>query len=165
MPRVAIALGSNLGDRAANLAAATAALRALAAPGEPFLTASLYDTTPQDCPPDSPRFLNTVIELNYPGDDPLELLCETQSIERALGREPNPVRNAARIIDIDILLFGEISLEHPALQLPHPRIKERPFVLFPLCEIRPDFVNILPRLQDDDGNHQESRSSISHGHQ
>ena len=136
MPRVAIALGSNLGDRAANLAAAIAALRKLATPGETFLTASLYDTAPQDCPPDSPRFLNTVIDLDYPGSDPLALLAETQAIERALGREPNPTRNAARVIDIDILLFGEISLKHPALELPHPRIAGRPFVLLPLREIR-----------------------------
>ncbi len=139
MPRVAIALGSNLGDRAANLDAATVALRALATPGEPFLTASLYDTSPQNCPPDSPRFLNTVIDFDYPGHDPLELLAETQSIENALGREPNPVRNAPRVIDIDILLFGDVSMKHPQLELPHPRIAERPFVLQPLREIRSDF--------------------------
>ena len=139
MPRAAIALGSNLGDRTANLAAATAALRALATPGAPFLTASFHDTAPQDCPADSPRFLNTVIELDYPGNDPLTLLSETQNIERTLGREPNTVRNAPRVIDIDILLFGEVSLKHPTLELPHPRIRERPFVLLPLREIRPDF--------------------------
>ena len=136
MPRVAIAIGSNLGDRAAHLAAAIAALREVATPGEPFLTASLHDTAPQDCPPGSPRFLNTVIDLHYPGTDPLALLAETQAIERALGREPNPLRNAPRVIDIDILLFGDISLKHPALELPHPRIRERPFVLLPLREIR-----------------------------
>ena len=136
MPRVAIALGSNLGDRHANIAAATGALRELATPGEPFLTASLHDTAPQNCPPDSPRFLNTVIDLHYSGKDPLELLDKTQAIELRLGREPNPVRNAPRVIDIDILLFGESSLENPRLTLPHPRIAERPFVYLPLREIR-----------------------------
>jgi 2-amino-4-hydroxy-6-hydroxymethyldihydropteridine diphosphokinase len=136
LPRVAIALGSNLGDRAANLAAATAALRELATPGEPFLTASLHDTAPQDCPPDSPRFLNTVIDLHYSGSDPLALLSETQAIERALGREHHHIRNAPRVIDIDILHFGEVSLKHPELELPHPRIAGRPFVLLPLREIR-----------------------------
>lgn len=136
MPRVAIALGSNIGDRHANLAAAVSALRDLATPGEPFLTASLHDTAPQDCPPDSPRFLNTVIEFHYSGDDPLELLNKTQALELSLGREPNPVRNAPRIIDIDILIFGEITLNDPRLNLPHPRISERPFVLLPLREIR-----------------------------
>ncbi|MGJ8632885.1 MAG: 2-amino-4-hydroxy-6-hydroxymethyldihydropteridine diphosphokinase [Luteolibacter sp.] len=136
MPRVAIALGSNIGDREANIAAATAALRELATASEPFLTASLHDTAPQDCPEDSPRFLNTVVDFHYSGTDPLELLGKTQSIEQALGREPNPVRNAPRVIDVDILIFGEITLDHPRLQLPHPRIAERPFVLLPLREIR-----------------------------
>jgi len=135
LPRTAIALGSNLGDRHANIAAATQALRDLATPGDPFLTASLYDTEPQDCPPGSPRFLNTVIEMHYNGHDPLELLKKMQALELALGRERNPVRNAPRIIDIDILLFGDMHLEHPLLTIPHPRIRERPFVLFPLREI------------------------------
>ncbi len=136
MPRVAIALGSNLGDRHANIAAAIAALRKIASPSEPFSTASLHDTAPQNCPPDSPRFLNTVIEMTYPGNDPLELLDRTQSLEQALGRRPQPVRNAPRLIDIDILIFGETELTHPRLVLPHPRIHERPFVLLPLREIR-----------------------------
>ncbi len=136
MPRVAIALGSNLGDRHANIAAAIAELRKLACPDELFLTASLHDTAPQGCPPDSPRFLNTVIEMGYPGHDPFELLDRTQALELALGRQPQPVRNAPRQIDIDILFFGETKLSHPRLELPHPRIHERPFVLLPLREIR-----------------------------
>lgn len=136
MPRVAIALGSNLGNRHANIAAATEALRKLAKPDEPFLTASLHDTAPCDCPPNSPRFLNTVIEMEYAGADPLALLDQTQAIERKLGRKANPVRNAPRTIDIDILLFGETVFEHDRLTLPHPRIAERPFVLIPLREIR-----------------------------
>jgi len=139
MPRVAIAIGSNLGDRHANLSAAIAELRKIATPGEPFLEASLHDTGPQGCPPGSPRFLNTVIDLHYSGEDPLELLEKTQALERRLGRAANSVRNAPRLIDIDILLFGETTLTHPALRLPHPRIHERPFVLLPLQEIRPDF--------------------------
>lgn len=139
MNRVAIALGSNLGNREANIAAAIALLREIAVPGEPFLTASLHDTAPQDCPPDSPRFLNTAVDLAYPGNDPLDLLDLTQALERKLGRDPDPVRNAPRIIDIDILLFGETTLDHPRLILPHPRIRDRPFVLLPLREIRPGF--------------------------
>lgn len=136
MPRVSIALGSNLGDREAHIASAIAELRQIATHGEPFLTASLYDTEPQNCPPESPRFLNTAVDFHYPGTDPLELLQQTQAIEKKLGREPHPIRNAPRIIDVDILLFGDISLDHPDLQLPHPRIHERPFVLNPLREIR-----------------------------
>jgi 2-amino-4-hydroxy-6-hydroxymethyldihydropteridine diphosphokinase len=136
MPRVAIALGSNLGNREAHIASAIAELRKIASSDQPFLTASLYDTEPQNCPPDSPRFLNTALDFHYPGTDPLELLKLTQAIEAKLGREANPVRNAPRIIDVDILLFGDLSLNHPKLQLPHPRIHERPFVLNPLREIR-----------------------------
>lgn len=138
MPRVAIALGSNLGDRQKNIETAIMELRNIATPNEPFLSASLHDTAPQNCPPDSPRFLNTVVDLHFSGSDPLDLLSITQSIEKKLGRETNPVRNAPRIIDIDILLFGDISLRHSELELPHPRIQERPFVLNPLREIRPD---------------------------
>jgi len=136
MPRVAIALGSNIGDRESNIAAAIEALRTIASPSEPFLTASLYDTEPVDCPQDSPRFLNTAVDFHYPQNEPLELLRLTQAMELKLGRQLVTVRNAPRVIDIDILLFGEISLDHPDLQLPHPRIQERPFVLLPLREIR-----------------------------
>jgi 2-amino-4-hydroxy-6-hydroxymethyldihydropteridine diphosphokinase len=138
MPRVAIALGSNIGDRKGNIAAAVAELQAIATPGEPFLTASLFDTEPVNCPDDSPRFLNTAIDFHFSGNDPLELLQLTQAMELKLGRTPNPVRNAPRIIDIDILLFGDASLDHAELQLPHPRIHERPFVIEPLREIRND---------------------------
>lgn len=138
MSRVAIALGSNLGDRTANIASAIFRLRKLASPGEPFLTASIHDTEPENCPAQSPRFLNTAVAFEYYGSDPLELLRETQAIETDLGREPNPVRNAPRIIDIDILIFGDTVLDHPLLQLPHPRINERPFVFLPLREILPD---------------------------
>ena len=136
MPRVAIALGSNLGNREANIAAAISELRKISSSEEAFLEASLYDTEPQNCPPGSPRFLNTAVDLHFSGNDPLELLNLTKKIERKQGREPNPVRNSPRIIDIDILLFGETILDHPDLQLPHPRIHERPFVLNPLKEIR-----------------------------
>lgn len=138
MPRVAIALGSNLGNREKHIAAAIDELRKIAIPTEPFLTASLYDTEPQNCPPDSPRFLNTAVDFDYPGIDPLNLLRQTQAIEKILGREHHPIRNAPRMIDIDILLFGDLTLDHPELQLPHPRIHERPFVLNPLREIRAD---------------------------
>ena len=139
MNRVTIALGSNLGDRAANIAAAISGLQGIAMPGKSFLTASLHDTEPKDCPPGSPRFLNTAVDFYYSGNDPFELLDLTQAIERKIGRDPKTIRNAPRVIDIDVLLFGETKLDHPRLVLPHPRIRERPFVLIPLREIRPDF--------------------------
>ena len=71
----------------------------------------------------------------------MELLEKNQSLEVTLGRELNPVRNAPRVIDLDILLFGETVLKDPRLTLPHPRISERPFVLLPLQEIRPDYIS------------------------
>lgn len=139
MPRVGIALGSNLGDRAANLEAARLLLRKISLPGEPFLQASDYQTEPQDCPPGSPVFCNSVVEIYWEGD-PEHLLELTQSIERDLGRARGPERNAPRIIDVDLLYFGDEIVETRILELPHPRIAERRFVLEPLAEIRPALI-------------------------
>lgn len=139
MPRVGIALGSNLGDRPANLQAARNALREIATPGEPFLQASDYQTEPLLCPPGSPLFYNSVVEIGFAGDA-FELLELTQSIEKKLGRSANPERNAPRIIDVDLLYFGEQIIDTEALVLPHPRIGVRRFVLQPLAEIRPDLI-------------------------
>jgi 2-amino-4-hydroxy-6-hydroxymethyldihydropteridine diphosphokinase len=139
MPRVGIALGSNLGDRLANLQAARDCLLEIATPGEPFLQASIYQTEPLLCPPGSPLFYNSIVEIDF-GGDPFELLELTQSIEEKLGRTGVPARNAPRIIDVDLLYFGEAVIDTEALLLPHPRIGERRFVLQPLAEIRPDLV-------------------------
>jgi len=137
MPRVGIALGSNLGDRAAHLEAARAALREIATPDEPFLAASDHVSEPLDCPPGSPAFLNSVVELDLPGTA-FELLAITQAIEKQLGRKIVPQRNAPRVIDIDLLYFGAETHNTEALVLPHPRMASRRFVLAPLAEIRPD---------------------------
>ena len=139
MPRAGIALGSNLGDRLANLQAARDCLREIATPGEPFLEASNYQTEPQLCPPGSPTFYNSVVELAFTGDA-FQLLELTQGIEKMLGRTGAPERNAPRIIDVDLLYFGEEIIDTEALVLPHPRICERLFVLQPLAEIRPELV-------------------------
>ena len=139
MPRVGIALGSNLGDRPANLQAARDCLREIATLGEPFLQASTYQTEPLFCPPGSPLFHNSVVEIEFDGDA-LELLELTQSIERKLGRTASPERNAPRIIDLDLLYFGDEIIDTEALVLPHPRIGERRFVLQPLAEIRPGLI-------------------------
>jgi len=143
MPRVGIALGSNLGDRTSNLQAARALLQELAIPGEPFLTASDYQTEPLHCPPGSPVFYNSVVEISYDGS-PAELLALTQTIEHRLGRATSPVQNAPRVIDVDLLYFGHEVIGTEALILPHPRIHERRFVLEPLAEIRPHLL--LPGL-------------------
>jgi 2-amino-4-hydroxy-6-hydroxymethyldihydropteridine diphosphokinase len=139
MPRVGIALGSNLGDRLANLQAARDCLLDIATPGESFLQASTYQTEPLLCPPGSPLFYNSAVEINFSGA-PFELLELTQSIEKKLGRTGAPLRNAPRVIDVDLLYFGDEVIDTEALVLPHPRIGERRFVLQPLAEIRPDLV-------------------------
>jgi 2-amino-4-hydroxy-6-hydroxymethyldihydropteridine diphosphokinase len=139
MPRVGIALGSNLGDRSANLQAARDRLREIATPGEPFLCASIYQTEPLLCPPGSPIFHNSVVEISWEGD-PFALLELTQSIEKHLGRAGSPERNAPRLIDVDLLYFGDQTIDTEALVLPHPRLGERRFVLQPLAEIRPGLV-------------------------
>lgn len=142
MARAGIALGSNLGDAAANIALAIARLEAISIPGEPVLKASILRTAPVNCPPGSPDFLNTVVEIAFDGT-PRELLSHTQRIERDLGRVPNPVRNAPRVIDVDILYLGDEVHNDGDLVLPHPRMMERDFVLLPLAEIRPDLVERL----------------------
>ena len=139
MPRIGIALGSNLGDRLANLQAARACLLEIATPGEPFLQASIYQTEPLRCPPGSPLFYNSAVEIDFVGD-PFELLGITQAIEKKLGRSATSARNAPRVIDVDLLYFGDAVIDTEALVLPHPRIGERRFVLQPLAEIRPDRV-------------------------
>lgn len=144
MPRVGIALGSNLGDRLAHLQAACRCLREIASAGEPFLQAAIYQTEPRFCPPGSPFFYNSVVEIHFDGA-PHVLLEITQTIEKRLGRNPVPVRNAPRVIDLDLLYFGNQVVDTEELVLPHPRLIERRFVLQPLAEICPHLV--LPGFQ------------------
>lgn len=139
MPRAGIALGSNLGDRIYHLRSALDALREIATPGTPVLTAPVYQTEPRFCPPGSPDFLNTVVEIGYDGS-PLELLAQTRAIEKQLGRTRGAERNTPRTIDIDLLYLGNDIFEDAELTLPHPRIGERRFVLQPLADIRPELV-------------------------
>ena len=139
MVRVGIALGSNLGDRLENLRKACDRLRDIAIPGEEFLQAPGYQTEPLLCPPGSPFFYNSVVEIAFEGDV-FKLLEITQSIEKSLGRTGGFERNAPRIIDVDLLYFGDAIIDTETLVLPHPRIGERRFVLQPLADIRPDLV-------------------------
>jgi 2-amino-4-hydroxy-6-hydroxymethyldihydropteridine diphosphokinase len=139
MPRVGIALGSNLGDRLANLQAARVALSEIATPGVLLLEASIYQTEPLQCPAGSPQFYNSVVEIAFDGTA-AALLELTQSIEKKLGRTSKPERNAPRVIDVDLLYFGDEEIDTADLVLPHPRISERRFVLQPLAEIRPEWI-------------------------
>lgn len=137
--RVGIALGSNLGDRLENLRAARDLLADIAVPGAPVLQAAIYETAPVGCPEGSPDFYNTVIEVSYDGtaDD---LLNQTQAFQRQLGRPEVAERNAPRVIDIDLLYFGDERVVSERLELPHPRLTVRRFVLQPLADIRPELV-------------------------
>lgn len=139
MPRTGIALGSNLGRRLNHLQDARDLLRALATPGTPFLQAPVYQSEPVACPDGSPDFYNTVVELDFQGT-PFELLDRTQAIEFKLGRQPVSERNAPRVIDVDILYFGDETVDAGLLTLPHPRLVQRRFVLQPLADIRPDLI-------------------------
>ncbi len=133
--RVGIALGSNLGDRVAHLQAAVTAIRKFAEP--PVLISRVYETEPVDCPPDSPAFLNAAIEIGYSGDL-RQLLTRLQGLEQASGRPILRSRNAPRALDLDILYADDLILDWPDLQLPHPRLMSRVFVLTPLADIVPN---------------------------
>ena len=137
--RTAISLGSNLGDRLGNLQAARDRLRALAVADQPFLQAPIYQTEPVGCPEGSPDFLNTVVALAFEGS-PEELLSHCQQIEADLGRVRDGTPNAPRTIDLDLLHFGDSEVSTERLELPHPRLTQRRFVLEPLAEIEPDRV-------------------------
>src|SRR5690606_24429561 len=102
MPRVGIALGSNLGDRLSHIRAAIEELRQISVSGEPLLEASVWQTEPRLCPPGSPMFLNPVVEIGHEGE-PFELLEMTKAIEKRLGRAAVAERNAPRVIDVDLL--------------------------------------------------------------
>jgi GTP cyclohydrolase-4 len=132
---VYLALGSNLGDRRANLAAALQRLREVV---DITSVSSLYETEPAGYR-DQPRFFNMVC-AGRTAVSPQELLVYAKSIETALGRRPS-FRNGPRLIDIDILFYDDLRLEQENLTIPHPRLAERAFVLVPLAEIAPQLVD------------------------
>lgn len=134
-----IALGSNLGDSSQTLHAAMARLQSFS--DEPLSKSSLWQTTPVDCPPGSPKFLNAVIGFIPRKDEtPESLLVRLQALEKEFGRQPKQVLNEARALDLDLIAFGVETRSSAALTLPHPRAHERRFVLQPLSEIAPDLV-------------------------
>lgn len=133
MKLVYIALGSNLGDRAEHLRQAR---EQIDAPDLRLLRASsIYETAPRDVE-DQPWFLNQVIECETELF-PRQLLARLQKIERAMGRKRR-IAKGPREIDLDILLFGEAVVKAPELEVPHPRMAERRFVLEPLAELVPE---------------------------
>ena len=139
MQRAWISLGSNLGDRASQLAAAVDGLEQSA--GVSLVAVSSLFETPPVGPPPQGDYLNAAAELEVELR-PRELLETLQEIERRGGRVRAGVpRWSARTLDLDLLLFGEAHVDEPDLQVPHPRMHERAFVLVPLREIAPDVVH------------------------
>ena len=136
---VCIALGSNLGDSAANIKRAFAELQKLS--GKPIQESSLWRSTPVDCPPGSPDFINAAIAIEpLLEETPESLLVKLQGLEARFGRQPKIVFNEPRPLDLDIIAFGEETRETIQLTLPHPRWHQRRFVLEPLSEIMPDVI-------------------------
>ncbi|MDQ6622972.1 MAG: 2-amino-4-hydroxy-6-hydroxymethyldihydropteridine diphosphokinase [Verrucomicrobiota bacterium] len=137
--RAGIALGSNLGDRAAHLRTAVEQIIRLPMVRTPLLASSVYETEPVDCAPDAPKFLNAVIEVECERE-PGDLMHRLRRIEESLGRIGQRAHHEPRVLDLDLLYLGDTQVDGPSLTLPHPRMLERRFVLEPLAEIRPDLV-------------------------
>ncbi len=129
---VFLSLGSNVGDRAANLKAAIERIRSL---GEVTATSSIYETEPVEFLA-QPWFLNCVVKLGTE-KMPKQLLAAILTIEKEMGRHRQQ-KKGPRTIDIDILLFGNSVVETQGLTIPHPSMHERRFVLEPMSEIAPE---------------------------
>ena len=135
---VYLLLGSNLGDRKENLLHARDSIQNF---GAITATSTLYQTQSWGNT-QQPDFLNQVIQISYEKSPP-QLLAEVLSIENEMGRQ-RIEKWGPRIIDIDILFFGNVTLDEKNLIIPHPEIAKRRFTLLPLVEIAPDFIH--PRL-------------------
>jgi 2-amino-4-hydroxy-6-hydroxymethyldihydropteridine diphosphokinase len=140
-----LGLGSNVGDRLANL---RAAVDALARHVDVVGRSSVYETEPQGEVLDQPDFLNAAVSVET-DLAPEELLDVCKGIERELGRDFDQVRHGPRVVDIDLLLLGDVELETDRLTLPHREVTTRRFVLVPLLELDPDlpYGDALARLE------------------
>lgn len=138
-PVAYIALGSNVGDSPSILRRVMDQLEAHSR--KPLLRSSLWQTTPVNCPPGSPTFVNAVIAL-YPlaEENSWSLLTKMLAMEKDFGRRPKQVLNEPRRLDLDLISYGDEISARPELVLPHPRAHERRFVLQPLNEIAPNFI-------------------------
>lgn len=143
--RVGVALGSNIGDRLENLRSARNAIFSLPKVTGPFLASSVYATAPIECESGAGEFLNAVIEFGYQGD-PRDLMAEFRGIEASLGRPSHHARNESRTMDVDLLYADDAQVHYRDLEIPHPRMAGRLFVMQPLAEIRPELI--LPGQQE-----------------
>lgn len=142
VPLAIVALGSNLssshGRPEDTLRAVLPALQLLSA--HPVVMSAILITEPVDCPPGSPVFANAVsVFCPRENSSPHSLLTDLQAIETHFGRLRKGIRNEARVVDLDLISFGNHRIETGQLTLPHPRAKQRLFVLEPLLQIWPDF--------------------------
>ena len=136
---VYLALGTNLGDRAANLKQAIASLTPQL---EVKVKSGIYETPPWGFE-EQPKFLNQVLKAKT-YLDPEPLLKHLKRLEVALGRKES-FPNGPRLIDIDILFYDDLVLNKPSLVIPHPRLHERGFVLLPLTDIAPDLKHPITK--------------------
>ena len=141
MDRVAVALGSNLGDRAGHLDHAVARLQAII---HQLRVSRYHETVPVGVTGPQPLYMNAVA-IGQTRLTPRELLDALLVIEHERGRaRPHP--NAPRTLDLDLIRFGELIAEDAGLTIPHPRFRERRFVLEPLMELAPELVDPVTRL-------------------
>jgi len=134
-----VALGSNLGDSRQIILDAMTRLQSFS--DEPLLKSSLWQTTPVNCPPNSPLFVNAVVGFApQKNQTPESLLQKLRALEKEFGRPPKKVLNEPRSLDLDLIAFGTETRHTPELVLPHPRAHLRRFVLQPLSEIAPDLI-------------------------
>jgi 2-amino-4-hydroxy-6-hydroxymethyldihydropteridine diphosphokinase len=132
-----LGLGSNIGDRRANLEEAVAALPAHGV--AVVATSSVYETEPVGLVLDQREFYNACLRIET-DHDPEELLSACKDVERSLGREPGGQRHGPRPIDVDVLLLNGFEYESDRLTLPHPEVTSRRFVLVPLLELEPSLT-------------------------
>lgn len=138
MSKVFLAIGSNLGDREANCREALESLEAVKEL-KVRTTSSIYETDPVGGPPQG-KYLNAVLELETQLE-PQNLLDILKGIELDMGRESLPRKDFPRVIDLDILTYGDLVIDSENLTVPHPRMHERSFVLKGFSEIAPDEVH------------------------
>ncbi|MGH7977386.1 MAG: 2-amino-4-hydroxy-6-hydroxymethyldihydropteridine diphosphokinase [Limisphaerales bacterium] len=134
-----VALGSNLGDSRKIILDAMARLQNFS--DEPISKSSLWETSPVNCPPNSPKFVNAVVGLiPKENETPESLLKKLRELEKEFGRAQKKILNEPRPLDLDLIAFGNGVRNSLELILPHPRAHLRKFVLQPLNEIAPELI-------------------------
>lgn len=139
MELVLVSLGSNLGN--SRQVIASACERLAASSRKPLRRSSCWLSTPVDCPPGSPKFINAAAALWLgPEHSPESFLLHLQQLEREFGRQPKKILNEPRPLDLDLIAYGSQTRDTESLKLPHPRAHLRRFVLQPLSELAPSLV-------------------------